>query len=89
MARRTKKKTETKREVVGMEWVGDGTETISTVPPRDLSPEETELHRGLIEAVQENTGRTLYVERFQDVEVESTEADEVQPDEVPDEDKDN
>lgn len=57
MPRKTKAKT---TRVEGMTWVGDGTEMIPGVPPRNLTPEEAERFRDLIVAVQDNTGRALY-----------------------------
>lgn len=41
-------------------WVGDGLESISGVPARDLTEEESEKYGDLIERVRENTGRELY-----------------------------
>lgn len=54
-----KRKAKTPR-IEGMTWVGDGTEFIPNVPPRDLDPDEAGLYRDLILATQENTGRVLY-----------------------------
>ncbi len=58
MAKRTKTKTQQRTE--GMTWVGDGTETIPGVPPRDLTQAEADQFRDLIQATHDNTGRVLY-----------------------------
>lgn len=50
-------------ENVGMSWVGDGTEIIPNVPPRDLTPDEAQRYSEIIDAAQKNTGKVFYKRR--------------------------